>query len=225
MLKTAIIITVHGKNGKEIPCVEACRRQIDAIGDEERYSFSTFINDQGRVGLPAIWEEASKDKYDFYVFMDSDLDLAEGALATFLENSEFLRHKAVIGGSVTRDKALLFGGRTKRGKMISPDPLIPVPCRFFDMELAFIPRHAFSQLANPLDMFRRSVLDYGYGSAAVKAEVARVLAPGVLATTSRETEIPVWKNTDNDFRTRISSLYNAARGSFLRFVRSLFASH
>lgn len=204
MSKVAILITLHEGDDGSKGCLEEIHRQVDAVSSDGRYSFSIFLNDEGEEGYQTVWETASKDGADFYLWIDHDLSLEEGMLASLLENSEFLRHKAVIAGSVCRpDKTLLFGGRTRRGRLIDPDPIIPVPCQLFDMAIALIPKYAFSVLEIPSDFFRRGLLNYGYGSKLAKAAVARMVAPGVLASTRREPRIPSWKDPESSPKEKL----------------------
>lgn len=221
MLKVAIIITAMGEKEKASECMAECQRQTDSLVSEEKYSFSIFMNTQGSIGLESTWSYAAKEKFDFYIFMDSDFSLAENAISTFLENSEFLRHRAIIAGTVSRGGEIMFGGRTRRGRIVEPDPVIPVPCHLFDIDLVMIPEYAFSVLENPSDLLRMSLLDYGYGKSAAKAGVARVVAPGVLARTSRKIEIPAWKNPEIGLWERIASLNQDV---FQRLIRALKAS-
>ncbi|MDD7455461.1 MAG: hypothetical protein PUK70_04290 [Bacteroidales bacterium] len=204
-MKVAIIITAKNESDNADTCLEDCQRQIDSLASDEKYSFSIFMNTQGSIGIESTWVHASKEQFEFYIFIDSSLSLIENAIAIFLENSEFLRHKAIIVGSVARKGERIFGGRTRRGRLIEPDPVIPVPCRLFDLNLVFIPAYAFSKVANPSDIFHRSILDYGYGERAAKADIARVLAPGILAETVMQAEVPDWKNYELSFWRRSSS--------------------
>ena len=123
MSAVAIIITIHDGDDRTTGCLEECQKQTDAIAARGKHSFSMFINNEGESGYPAVWAKALEGGFDFYILMDYGLKLSEGALDAFFENSGFLRHKAVITGTVARDdKSLLFGGRNKRGKLIEPDP-------------------------------------------------------------------------------------------------------
>ena len=220
-MKIAIIITTKDENDKAGACLEECQRQIDSLASDERYSFDIFLNTQGSIGIESTWAHASKEQFSFYIFIDSDLSLKENAIAVFLENSEFLRHKAIIVGTVSRNGEPIFGGLTRRGRLISPDPVIPVPCHLFDLNLAFIPEYAFTKVASPSDIFHRGILDYGYGERAAKAEVARVVAPGILAETEREIEVPDWKNYSLGFWRRASSFL---ANIFKKIIMALKAS-
>ena len=204
MVKVALLITVPPENDGSGGCLEECQKQIDAVASEGRYSFSIFLNYEGAAGYQAMWEKAAKEGNELFLWVDQDLMLAEDALASFLENSEFLRHKAIIAGTVASpDRTLLFGGRTRRGRLIEPDPTIPVPCQLFDLSLALIPGYAFSKLENPSDMFHRSFASYGYGHKAAKGGVARVVAPGIPARTTRKIEMSVWRDPDSTLKDKV----------------------
>lgn len=210
MPKVAIIITIKEGDDGSTGCLEECQRQVDAIAAEGKYSFSIFLNDEGEGGFAVAWEKADKGGADFFLWIDHDLNLSEGAIACLLENSEFLRHKAVITGTVTRpDKSLVFGGRTRRGRLLEPDPVIPVPCHLFDMSITLVPGYAFSCLETPIDFFRGSLLYYGYGKKVVKAGVARMIAPGILGVTGRNTEIPAWKDPESTLREKAVWLFRS----------------
>lgn len=206
MSTVAILITIHDGDDRSPGCLEECQKQTEAIAAEGKHSFSMFINNEGDAGYQALWEKALAGKFDFYIWMDYSLRLNEGALEAFFENSGFLRHKAIITGTVARDdKSLLFGGRNKRGRLIEPDPTIPVPCYMYDLSLTMVPEAAVSSLENPYDIIHRRLMDYGCGAKVAKAGVPRVIAPGVLAYTSREIDMPVWKNPDKPLGDRILS--------------------
>ena len=207
MPKVAIIITIMEGDDGSAGCLEECQRQVDTVAAEGKYSFSIFLNDEGESGYTSAWERASKDGADVFLWIDHDLRLNEGVITGMLENSAFLRHKAVIVGAVSRpDKTLVFGGRTRRGRLVEPDPVIPVPCQLFDMALAFVPQHAFASLENPLDFFRVGLLYYGFGSRLAKAGVARMVAPGVQAVSVRKVEIPSWKDPESGFKEKLASI-------------------
>lgn len=210
MSEVAILVTIHEGDDGSAGCLEECQRQVDAVASEGKYTFSFFLNDVGEKGYQAVCEKASKEGADFFLWLDHDLVLREGMLSCLLENSEFLRHKAVITGTVSRpDSSLLFGGRTKRGRLIEPDPIIPVPCHVVDLSIALVPEYAFSQLENPSDFFRRGLLNYGYGNRLADAGVARMVAPGVLASTSRDPRIPSWRDPESSVKDKIVWLFRS----------------
>ena len=221
-MNVALLITL-AKGGDSTGCLEECQRQTEAIAVSGRYSFSTFLNDEGVAGYQKLWERASAGGFDFCLWMDSDLQLEDGALASFFENSMFLRHKAVITGTVSDLSGnLLSGGRSRHGRLLDPDPVIPIPCHLYDMTLTLVPEYAVRQLENPSDIFRPSLFDYGCGSKVAKAGVARVIAPGILARTARKPDLPAWKNPDSPASERMSSLLKEGNHEFIHVLHSIF---
>ncbi len=223
-MNVALLITLtdDGRDGSKA-CLEECQRQTDALAATGEYSFTTFFNDEGAGGYQKVWEKASGTGFDFYLWMDSDLELEEGALASFFENSMFLRHKAVIAGTVSDlSGGLLSGGRSRHGRLLEPDPVIPIPCQLYDMSLTLVPDYAVRHLENPSDIFRPNLLDYGCGSKVAKAGVARVIAPGILARTARKPDLPVWKNPDIPAFERIASLLKEVNHEFVQVLHSIF---
>ena len=151
-MNVALLITLtdDGKDGATA-CLEECQRQTEALTATGGYSFTTFLNDEGVGGYQKVWEKVLGIGFDFYLWMDSDLRLEEGAFASFFENSFFLRHKAVIAGTVSDLSGnLLSGGRSRHGRLLEPDPVIPVPCHLYDMTLTLVPEYAVRHLENPL---------------------------------------------------------------------------
>lgn len=123
-MNVALLITLtdDGKDGATA-CLEECQRQTEALTATGGYSFTTFLNDEGVGGYQKVWEKVLGIGFDFYLWMDSDLRLEEGAFASFFENSFFLRHKAVIAGTVSDLSGnLLSGGRSRHGRLLEPDP-------------------------------------------------------------------------------------------------------
>ena len=195
MPKVALLITILDCDVSYDDCLLECQKQVEALQAEGRYSFSLYLNNEGVEGYQSVWKKASEEEADLYFWIDHDVLLSEGALASFLENSEFLRHKAVIAGTVSRpDRSLLFGGRSRRGRLVEPDPVIPVPCHLYDMALVLVPAYAFSRLETPADFFRPSLFYDGYGSRVAEAGIARVVAPGIMATTVRKADVADWRS-------------------------------
>ncbi|HBH08302.1 MAG TPA: hypothetical protein DDX40_02720 [Rikenellaceae bacterium] len=223
-MNVAVLITLadDGKDGATA-CLEECQRQTEALVATGGYSFTIFLNDEGVDGYQKVWGKASGAGFDFYLWMDSDLRLEEGALASFFENSFFLRHKAVIAGTVSDLSGnLLFGGRSKHGRLLEPDPVIPVPCHLYDMTLTLVPEYAVRHLENPSDIFHPSLWDYGCGAKVAKAGIARVIAPGILARTGRKPTLPVWKNPEKSVLDRALSLFKACNREFIQVLHSIF---
>ncbi len=223
-MEVALLITLtEGNDGGSTVCLEECQRQTESIAAAGEYSFSTFLNDEGGAGYQKLWEKVYATGFDFYLWMDSDLQLEEGALPSFFENSMFLRHKAIITGTVSDLSGnMLSGGRSRHGRLLEPDPVIPVPCHLYDMALTLVPEYAVRHLENPSDIFRPNLFDYGCGSKVAKAGVARVIAPGIMAHTARKPDLPAWKNPDSPVSERMASLLKEGNHEFIHVLHSIF---
>lgn len=252
MKTVALLMTVHHRKEKTLSFIEECYRQIDALSSGEKWSFSFFLNDDGSAdglstdvaekypqvrlfrtegdkfwcgGLRTVWEAAAKEDFDFYIWLDYDLDLRENALASLLDNSAFLADKAIIVGSVDNpDGKLIYGGRTRSGKLIEPDAVIPIPCVILDGNLTLIPKYVFKTLGYIDERYKQYLWDYDYGVRAFKAGVTRVIAPGILAGCSRKRDVPIWRNPDYSLAQRYMELLSPKgrpfKQEFLYDVRS-----
>ena len=228
-MQVAVLLTVFNRRDKTVACLDEVFRQADALKADEAYSFSLWMVDDGctdgtaevvrqrypqvhilrggdlywNQGMRLAWEEASRDNPDFYLWINDDTMLREGALATLMETSEFLRHKAIVVGTAAgADGALSYGGRRKSDKIVEPDATIPVPCWTFNGNLVLVPQAAWKVLGNLDPLYRHSYGDYDYGVRAAKAGVTRVVAPGVLADCPRNPGVEPWRSSAYPLRER-----------------------
>jgi len=221
MLSVAILITVWNRRDRAIACLDNIYRQIDGMKAAEQYTFDIIMVDDGSTdgtwesvsqaypsvklikgegrlywngGMRLAWQEAGP--HDFYLWARAGITLEEGALATIMETSEFLRHKAIVAGSVTgADGVLRFGGRTKSGKLIEPDPSIPLPCYNFNGHLVLVPESAHKILGNLDPRYRQRLGDLDYGVRAAAKGITRAVAPGILGTSDFTPSLPDWRNS------------------------------
>lgn len=236
MQTVAILMTVFNHREKALRCLETVFSQADGLSD--RYTVTVYLNDDGSTdglyeavaerfptvrltrsndlywcrGLRRAWAEASADHPDFYLWLDFDTILHDGSLFALLDNSTFLRHKAIVAGSINGPEGrLMYGGRTRGKRLIAPDSTIPVPCDMFDGNLVLVPRDVYEKLGFIDERYRQSLGDYDYGIRASNAGIARVIAPGVLADCQRRLLVPEWQDHNRTLRQRMQSL-NSPKG-------------
>lgn len=217
-LSVDILIEGHNVREKVISCIETCLRQIDTLVSSGKYSFNIWCIDNnsvdgtfdavcesypsvkirkasgkvsGYTALRQLWQEAAEnDDSDFYILIDPRLELSDGTIACLLENSSFLNHSAIIAGSVS-DKAgeHILGGRIKKGKLLPPDEVIPIPCQTFDGNLLLIPKSAYKTIGLPNTKYKGLTIAWNYGLKAQKEDVPRMIAPGILARYAEDLNI------------------------------------
>ena len=220
-MKVTVVINVEGQDDAVSSCVEGCRHQIDSIEAEGKYSFDMVLNTDGKTSFETVMADAQSFP-DFCLWIGEPVSLNEGAIASMLENSEFLRHRAIIAGTVCdNEKRMLYGGRSKYGKLVEPDPIIPVPCHLYDAVLLLIPRYAFRKVASPSDLFKQGFFDYGCGEKAARANVPRVVAPGICGVTQGTEIHSVWKDSSKPMTDRLVSLLASIGREMLRVIHSI----
>lgn len=230
----AILLTVFNRREKTLACLRNCFEQIDSLRVDDKYTVSIYLTDDGSTdgtyetvsshfpevhiirgdghlywnhGMRAAWAEAAGKDYDFYLWVNDDTILRPGALASLLENSYYLRHKAiVVGTAVNSEGEYSYGGRDSSGRLVPPDPTIPVPCDTFNGNLVLIPRSVYKVVGMMDAYYSHSFGDYDYGVRADKAGIVSVVAPGVLAECDRDPGIPKWRNGEYPLKERIRAL-------------------
>ncbi len=236
MQRLAILITAYNGKDKVMACLAECYRQADLLSAGSRYEVDIWLNDDGSTegiseevslrypkvhlshsdgtlywskGLRKVWLEAAAQEYDFYLWLDYKMTLREGAIDSLLDNSSFLGHKAIVVGSVeSEDGILCRGGRSRSSKLIEPDPVIPKPCYIFDGRLVLVPKYVFDRLGAMDGRYRHKLGDYDYAIRAYKADIDRVIAPGILGVCAREPAVPLWRDARKSLRERYHALFS-----------------
>lgn len=230
----AILLTVHSRRDKTLSCLYQCFLQGDALQSEGQYRMSVHMVDDGSTdgtseavrerfplvdiikgdgtlywnqGMRLAWGEAAKTDPAFYLWINDDTVLRDGALATLMETSQFLRHRAIVVGTC-EDKSgnLSYGGRTKSGKMVVPDPDIPEPCYTFNGNLVLVPRTVYKSLGNLEPRYHHTFGDYDYGVRAAAKDIIRVVAPGILAQCDRNPGVEKWRDASLPLKVRFRAL-------------------
>lgn len=245
-MKTAVLITCWNERERILTSLEQLFRQIDLMKTEGLYEFTVFLADGGSTdgtideldekysqltlvrgshrknwiqGTNLAWETAAKEDFDFYILLSSKIRLEEGALESMMENSKFLRHKVLLTGSVADSKGnIVSGGRTKKGKIVQPDPLIPVPCYNFEGDLVLVPKAVYSKVGMLDKVYNYKFADYDYGVRACKAGIQRAVAPGVLAKKDAAAPLPRWRDASYTIKDRFKYMTATER----RIPRELF---
>ena len=225
-------MTVHNRREKTLACLKLCYEQIEPLRSE--YAFSVYLTDDASTdgtaeavsreypdvniikgngslywnrGMCAAWNEAAKDAPDFYIWLNDDTLLRQGAFAALLENSSYLRHRAIlVGTAVDNSGNYSYGGRTKSGKIIPPDPTIPVTCDIFNGNLVLVPKLVYEKLGTMDPFYSHSFGDYDYGVRAEKSGITSVVAPGILASCDRNPGLPAWRDASFSLKQRYAAL-------------------
>ncbi|MGM9747218.1 MAG: glycosyltransferase family 2 protein [Candidatus Cryptobacteroides sp.] len=234
MKTVAILLSVYNRREKTLSCIEACYRQFEDFKAEGEYGFRIYMVDDGCTddtaqyvaerfpevviikgtgnlfwnrGMILAWNTAAKYNPDFYLWLNDDTVLKEGAMASLLENSAFLRHKAIVVGSTESANGVLsYGGRTKKGKLKIPDPMIPIACDIFNGNIVLVPDSVYKVLGTLDPLYSHGFGDYDYGIRAKRAGIDSVIAPGICGQCDRNPGIPKWRDSKYSLRERYKAL-------------------
>ncbi len=233
-MNVAVLLSVYNRKDSTLNCLSLCYGQIEMFKASGKYKFDIYLTEDGctdgtaeavavqfpevniihgdgnlfwNKGMCAAWNEAAARGYDFYLWINDDTMLHHGAFMTLLENSASLGHRAiVVGTACDSDGKLSYGGRTRSGKIIRPDDIIPVACDIFNGNLVLVPNYVYKRLGTMDPKYSHSFGDYDYGIRAMKAGITEVVAPGILATCNRNPGIPKWRDPSLSLKERYSAL-------------------
>lgn len=235
MQRVAILLTVHNRRETTLRCLENCWHQIDAMKTGGQYDFTVWLVDDGSTdgtweaveelfpqtrlvagdgslywnqGMRLAWDSAAKEDYDFYLWLNDDTLMNEGTLAAIMENSEFVRHRAIIACTAANSAGVItYGGRNKARKLMTPDPVIPVPCHLFNGNLVLVPRAVYKVLGNLDPVYSHTFGDFDYAVRAHKHGIPCVLAPGILAVCDRDHGLERWRDGAYTLKERFRYLH------------------
>ena len=233
-MNVAVLLSVYNRKDSTLNCLSLCYRQIEMFKASGKYKFDIYLTEDGCTdgtveavavqfpevniihgdgnlfwnrGMCAAWNEAAAHNYDFYMWLNDDTMLHHGAFVTMLENSASLGHRAIVVGTACDSSGKLsYGGRTRSGKIIRPDDIIPVACDIFNGNLVLIPDYVYQRLGTMDPKYSHSFGDYDYGIRAMKKGITEVIAPGVLASCNRNQGVPKWRDPSLSLKERYSVL-------------------
>ncbi|WP_259013910.1 glycosyltransferase family 2 protein [Emticicia fluvialis] len=234
MNQIAVLITCHNRKGKTLSCLRA----LSACNMLKGYSIDIFLVDDGSTdgtsnavkeefpyvniifgdgnlywnrGMVLAWEHASKNVYDFYLWLNDDTILFEDGIILLLEASFSKDNKSIIVGSTISESAqiITYGGRTKNSEIIEPNGLIK-DCHHFNGNIVLIPKHVFD-IAGKLDpTFHHAIGDFDYGLRAKKMGIDSFIASEFVGKCEGHSNFPNWCNPSTPLFKRIRSLYRTS---------------
>lgn len=230
MVRIAILLSAYNRKDKTLACLESCQAQIESMKPDRNHEFSIYLTEDACTdgtpeavserfpsvhiihgtghlfwnrGMCAAWSMAAEEDPDFYLWINDDIVLKDGAFAVMLEISAALGNKAVVVGTAEGSHGeLTYGGRTRKGRIIPPDATIPVGCDIFNGNLVLVPRYVYRRLGTMDPVYSHGFGDYDYGVRAWKAGIDSVIAPGILAVCDRNRGLPQWRDASYSLKER-----------------------
>lgn len=163
-------------------------------------------------GMRLAWNEASKKKYDFYLWLNDDTLVIPFALAEMFEcykNATELNEKPaiIVGACSTSPNSGIFsyGGRSKSGPVLPNGNL--QPCKLINGNIVLVPKEIYDALGNLSADYTHTMGDIDYGLRAINEGFNLYTTTKYVATCALN-ELPAWYNPKMPFKTRWKLLHS-----------------
>lgn len=227
--KIAVLLTVFNRKQQTLSCLDKLFQQKIPNG----YILKVFLTDDGSTdgttdaiikqfpekvniiqgngnlywnrGMWTAWNHAAKDgHFDYYLWLNDDTDLHNGAITTLLKTSDANNNKAIIIGATVdtiTHKHLTYGGRTRTGS-VAPCDGRNVEVDYFNGNIVLIPNAVYQVLGNLDYYFTHSKGDFDYGMRAKKYGIRMVQCGMVLGECNTHQTLDNWCNPNVPFLRR-----------------------
>ncbi|MDZ8117330.1 glycosyltransferase family 2 protein [Pontiella agarivorans] len=209
MINIAVLMTCYNRRETTLRCLERLYEQklpdnvsynvylvddgcMDGTGDavREYYPDINVIQGDGTLfwcnGMRLAWSHAAEKDYDFYLWLNDDSMLLDGALNKLLDTYAMSEDTALIIGSCRDPETGLhsYGGQGRIGlhpaKLRKIEPgAEPVLCDTFQGNIVLISQKAFKRIGI-MRSFKHAMGDTDYGYLAGKAGCSLLIAPGYI---------------------------------------------
>lgn len=217
MKRIAVLMTVHNRREKTLRCLDC----LFANNVPEGYAIEVYLTDDGcsdetpeavrekfadvhiikgdgnlywNRGMWTAWNEAAKEEFDYYLWLNDDTFLYDYALTDILKSSHDNDDKAIVVGATEdrRHHSLTYGGRI--GKDLPKPDGEDIPIDYFNGNFVLIPRYVFHKLGNLDYHFQHSKGDFDYGMRAKKAGIKMVQIGRIVGECDIHPDLDEWCN-------------------------------
>ena len=155
-------------------------------------------------GMWTAWDAAAKTKeYDFYLWLNDDTFLYDGAVEKLLTTSQKSKDHAIVVGAchdtATHSK-ITYGGRNKNG-IVLPDGN-DAEIKHFNGNIVLVPGYVFETLGNLDYYYSHSKGDFDYGIRAQKNGIKMIQCGIVLGACDVHPRIDKWCDPEIPFKKR-----------------------
>lgn len=160
-------------------------------------------------GMWTAWNAAAKTKeYDFYLWLNDDTFLYDGAVEKLLETSQKHKDQAIIvGATESLDKShTTYGGRIPQ-KGIPEVNGRDVKCITFNGNIVLFPKFVYDSIGNMDPYYSHSGGDIDYGLTATKLGIAIYQVGVHLGACNEHPTLSNWCNPNIPLRKRWMALH------------------
>lgn len=154
-------------------------------------------------GMYTAWQEAARQAFDFFLWINDDTFLFEDSLSRLLQASDHHRDKAILVGSTSasEDPERVTYGGWRDGKLIT-DLSSEQVCDTFNGNIVLVPHDVFRRIGANDPHYRHSLGDFDYGLRAKKAGIDVYTAQGGYGICDTHNALPVWMDPGRPIKER-----------------------
>lgn len=227
----AVLLTVHNRKAKTLKCLQRLYIQLPLEG----YQVDVYLTDDGCTdgtpeavrqqfpqvhiihgdgnlfwnrGMYTAWQEAAKEDYDFYLWLNDDTFVYPYMLSTLLQESHAKGNKSIIVGatqSADHSKTTYCGWQTngKAAELNGKSNSIYI----FNGNIVLIPKYVYQKLGNLDYYYTHSKGDFDYGLRAGESGIKMYQAGIYLGECEQHESLDKWCNPKIPFKQRWKILH------------------
>lgn len=228
MKRIAVLMAVHNRREKTLRCLECLYSNTVPEGYEleiymtndgctdgtpeivkERFANVHILKGNGNLywnrGMWTAWNEASKDDFDHFLWLNDDTFLYSNALKMMLGLSLKEANAIIVGATENLEKTEITYGGYVEG--VRQKPLgRPIEVEYFNGNVVLIPRNVFQKLGNLDYYFRHSKGDFDYGMRAYKAGIKMFQTGNYVGVCEHDTKSNGWDDPSLPLFKRLTAL-------------------
>jgi len=234
-MRAAILLTCFNRKQQTLSCLKNTYASLEILNRNE---FDFYLVDDGSTdgtfdavskhypevnlirsngdlywnrGMRLAWEQASLNKeYDFYIWLNDDLELSKDSFSMLFSNYESLSNKnSILSGICTsKDNTVSYGGYLLSDKKRIIANGIVQACDYFNGNLVLIPKSVYDKVGYLDNIYRHGKGDFDYGLRARYKGIKSYVTSKSVGFCDRHSELPVWCNEEFSLLDRIKNMYS-----------------
>ena len=202
---------------------------------KRKYPNVNIIQGNGKLfwnrGMRLAWERAIKPKYDYYLWINDDVELNLSAINILIETSEevfseFSQPGLVVGGMVDpRTGSQTYGGLVRNKGIFKlkfyhlPISIKKQKCDTINGNCVLIPKNIAYTVGNLSPYYTHSLGDYDYGLRVSAVGFTCWVAPGTIGYCSRNSNKNTWYDSELPLKKRKNLMHNPKGRPLKEWVR------
>ena len=190
-MKIAVLLTCFNRKNKTLACLKSlfgiipnCHvylvddKSTDGTSEAIKQTFPQvkIIRGDGNLfwsrGMYTAWKEAVKGCYDFYLWLNDDVELYPFFLQELMVCMSYGKNKCIVSGLIEdfEKTKILYGGSDKNKKLIQPNK-DPQEITFMNGNVVLVPAYVVNKIGIIDPVFHHDLGDVDYGLTAIENHI------------------------------------------------------